>query len=399
MRRGMSTGRQRGVEQHATRGGVEGAKPGVVGGGDEDQAAGGRDGAADVRRAGAGDAARGQLRRVAERHLPADVAGHQVHGVQPPPRRLLARQVRRVPEARVFAPRAGSSIGQRRARRLLLHQPDGADVVGVDEQQAASRIGGAARPRRAAHRARKPDRRLASGRGVEPAASRLVEHRLALLARLGRDRGQLVARERGNARQRRRLDGKRLRRPRLLARHVALRHRTLLDAEHRLAGDPVEDEDQPHLRELHDGGNRPAGARDVDQNRLRRQVVVPDVVMDQLLMPAANAGGRVERDQRVGVEVGARPVAAVEVVRRRAQRQVHQAPRLVDAHRRPDVDAGPPLPGIGRPGVVAGLVRAAARCGTASAAGPFARRTHARHRPGPAPTPSGASAPTMTRSR
>ena len=140
---------------------------------------------------------------------------------------------------------------------------------------------------------------------------------------------------------------------------------------------------------------RPARV-DVDENRLRRQVVVPDVVMDQLLMPAADAGRRVERDQRVGVEVGPGPIAAVEVVRRRAQRQVHQAARLVHAHRRPDVDAGAPLPGIGRPGVVARLSRP--RHGVEPPALPArsARRTRARHRPGRAPRPP---APARRRSR
>ncbi len=353
----MSTGRQRRVEQHFARDGVKCAKPRVVGGGDEHQAAGGRDGTADVRRAGAGDAASRQLRRVAQRHLPADVARHQIHRVQPAPRRLLARQAGRVPESRVLAPRTGASIGQRRARRLLLHEPHGADVVCVDEQQTPSRIGGTARPRRAAHRARIPDRRLAPSRRVETAASRLVEHRLALLPRLWRHRRQLGAGERGDPRQRRRLDGKWLRRPRLLAWDVALRNHALLDAEHRLAGDAVEDEDEPHLGELHDGGNGPPAARDVHQDRLRRQVVVPDVVVDQLPMPAQVAGRRVECDQRVGVEVGPGPIAAVEVVRRGTERQEHQASRLVDAHRRPDVDAGAPLPGILGPRVVAWLSR------------------------------------------
>ena len=68
---------------------------------------------------------------------------------------------------------------------------------------------------------------------------------------LGRQRVEVLRRIERVAGKRRRLDGKRLRRPRRLAGHVALRHRTLFDAEDRLAGDAIEDEDERHLG--HDG--------------------------------------------------------------------------------------------------------------------------------------------------
>ena len=61
---------------------------------------------------------RRQLGRLAERDLPANLAASEVHGVQLPPRRLLARQAVRVPEPRVVAPRTRPPIRERRAGRL-----------------------------------------------------------------------------------------------------------------------------------------------------------------------------------------------------------------------------------------------------------------------------------------
>ena len=101
------------------------------------------------------------------------------------------------------------------------------------------------------------------------------------------------------ARQRRGLDRERLRRPRLLAGRGGLRHRALLDAEDRLAGDAIEDEQQPHLRDLRDRRDRLAVLHDVDQRRRGAQIVVPDVVVHELPVPLQLAGRRVERDDGV----------------------------------------------------------------------------------------------------
>jgi hypothetical protein len=201
--------------------------------------------------------------------------------------------------------------------------------------------------------------RSRSGRRVDAARRlHLLEHRQAL----GRVRlvhaGEIVAPDRRDAHERTWLRRERLRRRRLLAGHRALRHGALLDLEEGLAGHAIEDEHQPHLRELHDGRNRAALARDVHEDRLRGRIEIPDVMVDELRVPAARARGRIERDERVGVEVGARSIAAVEVVGGRADRQEHQAAGLVHGHGRPDVRAGAALPRVARPGLVEGLARA-----------------------------------------
>ena len=175
---------------------------------------------------------------------------------------------------------------------------------------------------------------------------------------LGREGVEVLRRIERVARQRRRLQRKRLRRPGLLARHAALRHRPFFDAEDRLAGDAIEDEHQRHLRHHRDRGHRLAVALDVDQRRRRRHVVVPDVVMHQLLVPFQLAGRRVERDDGVAVQVRALAIAAVVVGRRRTDRRVDDAALGVDGEERPDVGAGSVLPAVAFPRLDARLAGA-----------------------------------------
>ena len=94
-----------------------------------------------------------------------------------------------------------------------------------------------------------------------------------------------------------------------------------------------------HLRHHGDRGNRPAVALDVDQRRSGRHIVVPEVVVDKLLVPLQLAGGRIERDQRVAVQVRALTIAAVVVGRRRTERRVDDTALDVDGEERPDVGA------------------------------------------------------------
>src|SRR5688572_540754 len=75
--------------------------------------------------------------------------------------------------------------------------------------------------------------------------------------------------------------------------------------------------------------------------------------MNDLVVPLALAGIRVETDYRFREEVLSRPAAAVVVVARRADGHVKQPALLVEAHRRPDVGVAGELPGAGVPGVVA----------------------------------------------
>ena len=71
---------------------------------------------------------------------------------------------------------------------------------------------------------------------------------------------------------------------------------------------------------------------DVRQDRRARQIVVPELVVRELEVPAPLAGPDVQGDEAVGEQVVARPMAAVEVVGRRLRRHVDQAERLVGRH-------------------------------------------------------------------
>ena len=90
-----------------------------------------------------------------------------------------------------------------------------------------------------------------------------------------------------------------------------------------------------------------------DQLRRRGEVVVPQVVVHDLVVPHALAGARVERDQAVRVEVAADAIGAVVVVGRRAGREVGDAAARVDRDLAPRVGAADVLPGVLGPRLVA----------------------------------------------
>ena len=267
----------------------------------------------------------------ADRHLPGDVAGVDVHRHQLAERRRRARNlVLGVPEpADRAAPRADPPVAFLAAAPILaeLHPRHLADVHHVGEHQAARGVVGQAVPVAAAERAREGDHRAVEpGRRVDALGVHLVR-RPQLLAEGGvlrREGVEVLRRVEVDAAERRRLQRERLRRPRLLARHGALGHRPLLHPEDRRAGHAVEDEEQRHLGQDGDGRDRLAVAAHVDERRRRRQVEVPQVVVDQLVVPLQRAGGHVERDDRVAVEVLALAIAAVVVGGRRSERHVER---------------------------------------------------------------------------
>ena len=80
--------------------------------------------------------------------------------------------------------------------------------------------------------------------------------------------------------------------------------------------------------------------------------------MDDLVVPDAAAGPRVEADDAVREQVVALAVAAIEVVRRGAHRQVDVAELQVGGHRRPDVGPADPFGCAVFPGRVAELAGA-----------------------------------------
>ncbi len=137
----------------------------------------------------------------------------------------------------------------------------------------------------------------------------------------------------------------------------ALRHRALFDFGDGCPGASIQQEELAALGRLDQRGNDAAVClRQVYERRLRRQIVVPDVVMHGLETPAHRAVGDVERHDRAGIFFGrVRAMRAEEVGRAVAGRRVDEPERVVVAHQGPDVRrAARVLLACGRFGVDAG---------------------------------------------
>ena len=145
----------------------------------------------------------------------------------------------------------------------------------------------------------------------------------------------------------------RLRLRQLLARHLRLRHRLLLDGPEGLAGRPVEGVGEGLLGDLHHGGNVLPVHGNVHQHRRGGGVVVPDVVMDELVVPGPLAGLDIQRDQARAEQVVAGPEAAEEVLGGAVGGDVDEPQLGVGRERRPRGDVAGPLPGVVLPGLVA----------------------------------------------
>jgi hypothetical protein len=115
----------------------------------------------------------------------------------------------------------------------------------------------------------------------------------------------------------------------VLAGNSGRRHRTLLNRPNRLSGLTVEGVRERLLGSLNDGWNVPTVYRDVHQDRCRRRVVVPDVVVDHPEMPLPFAGLDVQRDEARTEEVVARAEATPEALCGAVGRHIDQtAPGL-----------------------------------------------------------------------
>ena len=143
----------------------------------------------------------------------------------------------------------------------------------------------------------------------------------------------------------------------LLARHLRLRRRPHFHRPDRFAGVAVVGVDVGLLGDLEQARDAPAADVDVEQDRRRRRVVVPDVVLDQLLVPDPLAGLHVQRDDAGAEQVVAGAEAAVVVDGRAVGRDVDQAARRVGRHRRPRRHVAGPAPRVVLPGLVAELAR------------------------------------------
>src|SRR5262249_47605518 len=99
------------------------------------------------------------------------------------------------------------------------------------------------------------------------------------------------------------LQRERLRRRGEFAWNIALRNGPLFDAEDGLACFSIENEYEPQFSGLNERRNFLSFDRDIQENGRRRQVHVPDIVMDRLKVPLELPGRRLERDDRVAEEV------------------------------------------------------------------------------------------------
>ena len=273
------------------------------------------------------------------------------------------RQRRRAAPIRAVAARAGLLVNppaklDRRLRSVqLVHGPelvDGRRVVDVDVQDVQERIERSAVPLTAAQMARLCQRALQRRRGEDRSRGVFSEFPQGVFVRGRRDVGEIRLGER-LPHEGRRLHGKRLRGPGFLAGHRGMRHGLFDHGKQRLPRVPIQHEDESHLRQLHHhipGSARP-GER--DENRRRRIVVVPDVVMHRLVVPLAFAGRRVERQDAVGEQIGAFPKRAVEIVRRRSGRAEYPSAPLVHRDATPRVGAAVVLALHPLPRVVADL--------------------------------------------
>src|SRR5262249_5662701 len=84
-------------------------------------------------------------------------------------------------------------------------------------------------------------------------------------------------------------------------------------------------------------------------------IVIPEIVMHELEVPEALAGAQVEREQRIAEESLAFAIGAVEIIGRRAEREVADAALFVDRDFTPRVHAADVRPRIPGPSVVAEL--------------------------------------------
>src|SRR4030095_15439366 len=89
-----------------------------------------------------------------------------------------------------------------------------------------------------------------------------------------------------------------LRRGGLLAGYIGLRNRPLLDGPDWIPVGTIEDEGKRHLRELNNGLDSAPAHRNVGKNRSARRIVIPDIVVNDLLMPDPFAGLDIQCDKR-----------------------------------------------------------------------------------------------------
>ena len=137
-----------------------------------------------------------------------------------------------------------------------------------------------------------------------------------------------------------------------------LRHGALIDADQRLAGDSIEDVSPAGLAHLRKAFALLASDLGIEQHHRVGRVIVPDVMVHFLKVPAVLAGARLNGDDGRGVQVVTTAHSTIEVRARVARREIQQPQFAIDSRCVPD-RAAAVLPGIAvfGPGVVARFTR------------------------------------------
>jgi hypothetical protein len=117
----------------------------------------------------------------------------------------------------------------------------------------------------------------------------------------------------------------------------ALRDRSFLDGIDRLARLAIEAEDVPGLGTLQDGRYDLAVALKFDERRLRCEVVVPDIVVNELPVPSDLAGCGAQSNERIRVKIVALAFAAIEIRTGRTRRHVDETEFGIRGERCPGV--------------------------------------------------------------
>ena len=131
--------------------------------------------------------------------------------------------------------------------------------------------------------------------------------------------------------------------------------RALLNRKQWLAGQTIEHKHKPHLSHLRHGRNFAPFPAHSYQIRRRRHVIIPQIVVNHLVVPKQLAGCRVQRHQRVSKQILTFPVRAVKIVGRRPEGQEYHSALDIHTHDGPHISTGSIFPPLSFPRVVADL--------------------------------------------
>ncbi|MNZ59004.1 hypothetical protein D3C78_770270 [compost metagenome] len=233
------------------------------------------------------------------RNLPHQFSAFQIDGGHSAERRLLAGNTQRREETLAHGTKrravhwhnshlnAAGVFGDVCTRHHIVCQ---SQTHIIDEHQAVIRIHRHAAPVHAAERARELQRTVKAWRSKDALMTHLFKLNTAQ-QQIDRRRPPHVGFGQRLVANHRHTDGIRLRRRIAFALDRARRDRTFLDFRYRLTGFAVEHKNHALFAGLHQNRGRAAfTVRQIVQQRLRRQVKVPQVVVSGLIMPAHLTG-------------------------------------------------------------------------------------------------------------